>query len=130
MSFEINKDELFSYFLYENGKKYYLMQKWFDGDQNDNYLKLTLTDCTNYWIKACKYICVKNLYYGLYSFFPFTCNAVSKREVEKASNLSNFDLAGIKLQFNHAFKNESRADFNIKVSHSDDFNKTTVNFRF
>ena len=59
MSFQVNKNEIFSYFVYENGKKYYLMQKWFEANQNDNYLKLSLTDCTNYWIKTCKYSQVK-----------------------------------------------------------------------
>lgn len=52
----MNTNELFSSFVHEKSKKYYLMQRWSLLDtktDEKNFLDLVLTDCTNYWIGNC-----------------------------------------------------------------------------
>lgn len=47
------QNELFSSFKYEKNKRYSLLQIWNEENQ-DEFLKLTLTDYVNYWIGNCR----------------------------------------------------------------------------
>lgn len=49
-------EENFSSFKTEqdsSNKRYFLFQTW-STDSDQNYLRLTLSDCSNYWIGHCK----------------------------------------------------------------------------
>ena len=47
--------EAITSFLDENKNKFYLLKKW-DDTSNENFLKLTLTDLTNFWSETCRII--------------------------------------------------------------------------
>jgi hypothetical protein len=51
----------------------------------------------------------------------------SKRDIEKTSNLSHFELDGIKLQLSQAFDDNKKADFLIELKQDDDYVETKVN---
>jgi hypothetical protein len=114
-------EEFFSSFLYQKSKRYYLMQKW-SSDEHQTYLSLLLTDCINYWTQNCNICLWLNDLIGLI-FFQIQ---VTKNEVEKASNFSNFELVDIKSQFQQAFGHRFSDDFEVKLDHSSDYMNTTV----
>jgi len=88
------KNESISSFKDENGKKFYLIQKW--NDDENAYLKLTLTDLTDFWSES------------------FT-----KENIQDFSaayqKLSRVELSGIKDQFNRAFVNDTSYDKNYFI---------------
>lgn len=51
------------------------------------------------------------------------------KELEKSSNLTNFDINGIKLQLKQAFGESSKADYLVDLRLSDDYTQTTVTVR-
>ncbi|RNA16988.1 DNA repair XRCC4 [Brachionus plicatilis] len=84
------KKELFTSFKYENNKRYSLLQIW-NEENEDEFLKLILTDYLNYWI-------------GKFSI----------DEIKNLSNLNDFDINGIILQFTEAFAKNFES-FSIKL---------------
>nr|QNH68118.1 X-ray repair cross complementing 4 isoform x1 [Brachionus koreanus] len=84
------QSELLSSFKHEKNKRFSLLQIWNDDDQ-DEFLKLILTDYLNYWT-------------GKYSL----------EEIKKFSNLNDFDINGIKQQFIDAFATDFQ-NFSLKV---------------
>ena len=88
------RNESISTFNDENSKKYYLIQKWSDDDSA--YLKLTLTDLSNFWSEC------------------FTKETIRKLSAE-FQKLTKMDLSGIREQFYRAFTNDSSADNNYSI---------------
>ncbi len=82
----------FSSFLTDKSKKLYLKQVWSTEEDDENYLEVTVTDCVNYWTRI-----------------------FNKSEVEKNSNLSNFDLESVRSQFEIAFLLKSQYNFLIQI---------------
>jgi DNA-repair protein XRCC4 len=102
------RNESISTFNDENSKKYYLIQKWTDDDSA--YLKLTLTDLSNFWSESFTKETIRNL----------------SAEFQK---LTKMDLSGIREQFYRAFTSDSSLsstdnNYSIQLVESNNLTKT------
>ena len=104
-------------------KKLYLKQKWND-HVPEKYLELLITDSSNYWNGTCKFN-TSTLIFKLYSN-KVLANLDSQRHVEESSNLSNFDMTGIRKEFGQAFSANSSEEFVIELNDTDDFSQRKV----
>lgn len=98
----------FSHFVHQKNQKFYLLQSWSDEESSSSsadepFLKLILTDCTNYWT-----------------------GTFSKEEVEKSSNMTEYALSEIKLAFNQAFEKETKQGYLVNIVQSKDFAETQL----